>query len=174
MSKMILILGGTRSGKSGYAVKLAKEIGGNVAFIATAEALDKEMEKRIRLHKASRPKRWKLIEERKDVAAILSKLKNRYDVILIDCLGLLISNLLAEDLKDKEIERRMGKLIRAISKTGMTTLLVSNEVGMGVVPSNHLARRFTDLIGLANQMAAEKADEVIFMQAGVPLRLKEV
>lgn len=172
MKKFILILGGTRSGKSRYAVELAKKLNRKVAFIATAISSDEEMKKRIKLHKISRPQHWKLIEEGRNISSILSKLKSKYEVALIDCLGLLISNLLMENLKDKEIERRIKKLINAISKTNLTIILISNEVGMGIVPDNPLARRFRDLVGLANQMIAKNADEVIFMQAGIPLRIR--
>ncbi len=173
MQKFIVILGGARSGKSRYAIKLAKKLGKEVAFIATATSSDSEMKERIRLHKISRPRYWKTIEESKDISSILPKLKDRYEVVLIDCLGLLISNLLADDLRDKEIERIMKRLINAILKTGLVTIVVSNEVGSGIVPENPVARRFRDLIGFANQMMAEKADEVILMQSGIPIRIKD-
>lgn len=172
MRKLIFILGGSRSGKSSYAVKLTKELGRNVTFIATATSPDEEMKKRIKLHKALRPKYWKVIEEGKDIGSILPKLKGKFEVVLIDCLGLLISNLLIENLKDKEIEGRIKKLINAILKVNLTIILVSDEVGMGIVPDNPLARRFRDLVGSVNQVIAKNADEVIFMQAGIPLRLK--
>jgi adenosylcobinamide kinase/adenosylcobinamide-phosphate guanylyltransferase len=90
----------------------------------------------------------------------------------VDCLGLLISNLLADNLEDQEIEKRIKRLVKAILKTHSTVILVSNEVGMGIVPESPLARRFMDLLGQANQMLAEIADEVIFMQAGIPLTIK--
>ncbi len=172
MKKFIFIIGGARSGKSSCAVKLANRLGRNVVFIATAVPGDAEMRKRIKLHKASRPKHWKLIEEGTDVDSVLHGLSNKYSVILIDCLGLLISNLLAENLKDKEIEKKIKKLIAAASKADSNIILVSNEAGMGIVPDNPLARRFRDLAGLANQMIARSADEVIFMQAGIPIRAK--
>jgi adenosylcobinamide kinase/adenosylcobinamide-phosphate guanylyltransferase len=172
MKKFIFILGGARSGKSRYAVELAKKLTKKVVFIATASPLDREMKKRIELHKISRPRHWRLLEEDKDVSSILSKLKGKYEVVLIDCLGLLISNLLASNFEDKEIERRMKKLINTILKINLTTILVSNEVGSGIVPGNLLARRFRDLLGLSNQMIAKKADEVIFMQSGIPIIIK--
>jgi len=187
MKKFVLILGGARSGKSSYAVELAKRFsasakgrcasgarGGKkkVVFIATATLPDREMEKRIKLHKASRPRHWKLIEEGKDVNSILSKLNSRYGIVLIDCLGLLISNLLASNLKDRDIEKRIKRLINSILRINFTTILVSNEVGSGIVPENHLARRFRDLLGLSNQMITKKADEVIFMQSGIPIKIK--
>jgi len=172
MKKFVFILGGARSGKSSYAVNRAKKLKKKVAFIATATSSDREMKERIKSHKASRPRQWKLIEEAKDVSLVLSKLKGKYEVVLIDCLGLLISNLLESGLENKAIERRIEKLINAILKVNFTTILVSNEVGNGLVPANPLARRFQNILGLANQMMAKKADEVIFMQSGIPVRLK--
>ncbi|MEE9500074.1 MAG: bifunctional adenosylcobinamide kinase/adenosylcobinamide-phosphate guanylyltransferase [Candidatus Omnitrophota bacterium] len=173
MKKLILVLGGARSGKSSYAVELAKEFKKKVVFIATAASCDEEMAKRIALHRNSRPKQWKLVEEGRDISAILPALKDRYEVVLIDCLGLLVSNLLADDLTDDEIEKRIKKLVEAILKIDVTTIVVSNEVGSGIVPMNALARRFRDLLGLSNQMIAKKADEVIFMRAGIPVRIKD-
>lgn len=172
MKKFIFILGGARSGKSSFAVELAKKLKKKVTFVATATAFDKEMSQRIKLHKVSRPKNWNLIEETKEVGSILPKLENKYEVVLIDCLGLVVSNLLADDLKDKEVEGKIKKLIDTILNVKLTTILVSNEVGQGIVPGNPLARRFRDLVGIANQMAAQKADEVIFMQAGIPMKIK--
>jgi len=172
MKKLILILGGARSGKSTYAVKLTKKLSKRVAFIATAASLDEEMKKRIKIHKASRPRQWKVIEEGKDISSVLPKLNNKYEVVLIDCLGLLVSNLLADNLKDKEIAVKIKKLIAAILKSRFTTILVSNEVGSGIVPDNFLARRFRDLLGAANQVIAGKADKVILMQSGIPIVIK--
>ncbi|MFH1519545.1 MAG: bifunctional adenosylcobinamide kinase/adenosylcobinamide-phosphate guanylyltransferase [Candidatus Omnitrophota bacterium] len=172
MKQFILVLGGARSGKSSYAVELAKKLKKRTVFIATATVSDGEMKKRIELHKKVRPRQWKLIEEGKNINSILPTLKDKYRVVLIDCLGFLISNLLADNLEDKKIEIRIKKLISTILKLKVTTILVSNEVGMGIVPISLLARRFRDLVGLSNQMIAKKADEVIFMQAGIPVRIK--
>jgi adenosylcobinamide kinase/adenosylcobinamide-phosphate guanylyltransferase len=172
MGKIIFLLGGARSGKSSYAVELAKRLSRRVAFIATATSVDEEMKKRIKMHKSLRPRHWKLIEEGKDISAVLPKLNNKYEVVLIDCLGLLVSNLLADNLKDKEIVVKIKKLIAAILKSRFTTILVSNEVGSGIVPDNFLARRFRDLLGAANQAIAGKADKVILMQSGIPIVIK--
>jgi adenosylcobinamide kinase/adenosylcobinamide-phosphate guanylyltransferase len=173
MGKITFILGGARSGKSKYAVSLAKKVAKNVAFIATCVCPDDEMKERIKLHQTLRPRHWKLIEEGKDIDAVLVNLQNKYDVVLVDCLGLWISNLLAANLEDKEIEKKIKEFLIAVSKIKATSILVSNGVGSGVVPENPLARRFRDLVGLANQMVAKKADEVIFMQAGMPLIIKK-
>jgi len=172
MGKIIFILGGARSGKSSYAIKLAKQFKRKVVFIATAVSPDEEMKKRISLHKISRSRYWKLIEEGKDIHSVLISLKDKYETILIDCLGLWISNLLVENLTDKKIEEEISRLIKVISKLNVKIILVSNEVGSGIVPDNLLARRFRDLLGHANQMMAEYADEVIFMQSGIPLKIK--
>lgn len=172
MKRFIFIIGGARSGKSAYAVQLAKTFFGRVVFIATAASLDEEMRMRIRKHKAQRPRQWKVIEEGKDIVPLLAKLKAKYRVVLIDCLGLLISNLLADNLEDKKIIARVKKLINAILKLDLIVIVVSNEVGCGIVPDNPLARRFRDLLGLANQMIAEKSNQVILMQSGIPVNIK--
>lgn len=172
MKRSIFILGGARSGKSSYAVDVAKRLKKRTLFIATATSFDEEMKKRIKLHKISRPRHWKLIEEGKEINSVLIKLKNKYEIILIDCLGLWVSNLLAEDLTDKEIEKKINKLVKSISKFKVITILVSNEVGTGIVPGSPLARRFRDLLGMANQMIAKYSDEVIFMQSGIPMKIK--
>ena len=172
MGKLILILGGARSGKSIYAVELAKDFKKRVGFIATCTFLDKEMMERIKKHQRLRPRHWKLIEEGKDITTVLVNLQGKYDVVLIDCFGLWISNLLADNLEDKEIEKKIKELLSVISRIEITTILVSNEVGNGVVPDNLLARRFRDMVGLVNQALAKKADKVIFMQAGIPLIIK--
>jgi len=172
MGKLILILGGSRSGKSKYAVSLAKRYKSKVVFIATAIPKDTEMKRRIKLHKLYRPKHWELIEESNDINRVLSRLGAKIDVALIDCLGLWISNLLLEKLSDKAIEAKIGELLDTIEQVKFITILVSNEVGCGIVPDNPLARRFGDLLGLANQLIANKAKKVIFMQAGIPQIIK--
>ena len=173
MKKFVFILGGARSGKSGYAVNLAKKNRKKTVFIATAIASDKEMMERIALHKASRPRQWELIEESSEVNLVVERFDRQYGIILIDCLGLLVSNLLGDGLSEKDIEKKIKKLINAIRTTGAVVILVSNEVGGGIVPENALARKFRDILGRANQMMAKKADEVIFMQSGIPVFLKK-
>jgi adenosylcobinamide kinase/adenosylcobinamide-phosphate guanylyltransferase len=174
MSNFIFILGGARSGKSSYAIELAKGLRAKVAYIATCiNSDDKEMKERIKLHKKARPRHWKVIEEGKDVSLVLNKLNQRYNVVIIDCLALLISNFLLGNLSDSEIFRKLKKLTLCITKSKILTIVVSNEVGSGIVPDNFLARRFRDLVGLANQMMAKEADQVIFMQSGIPLKIKD-
>lgn len=172
MKKFIFILGGVRSGKSHYAVELAKGPSRKVAYIATCIHPDAEMKERIKLHQSFRPKHWKVIEEGQDIGSVLNKLKNKYELVIIDCLGLVVSNLLADQRNDNEILKSLKLLVKRISHQKASIILVSNEVGSGIVPQNSLARRFRDLVGLANQMMAKAADEVILMQSGIPLKLK--
>jgi adenosylcobinamide kinase / adenosylcobinamide-phosphate guanylyltransferase len=173
MGKMALVLGGARSGKSRYAADLAKGVNKKTVFIATATALDEEMKERIRLHKISRPKNWGLIEEPLNLSKVLLKSKPAYDTVLIDCVGLWISNLLMANMKDGVIEKKIKELTDSILKAEADlVIIVSNEVGAGLVPADPVSRRFRDLVGLANQTMAAGADEVIMMQAGIPVRIK--
>ncbi len=171
MSKIIFILGGARSGKSSFALELAKKHK-RVAFIATCQALDCEMAKRIKLHKKSRPRHWDTLEEPKDIEAILNKISDKYDCIIIDCLTLLISNLILSGLTKKSIEEKINKLMFALKKINCRVIVVSNEVGLGIVPDNKLARDFRDISGRINQVVAKEADRVIFMVSGLPVKIK--
>jgi adenosylcobinamide kinase/adenosylcobinamide-phosphate guanylyltransferase len=172
MKKFIFILGGVRSGKSSYAVNLAKSTGKRIVFIATCIPADSEMKQRVRLHKKSRPATWKVVEEAIDIDSALAKIKARYDAILIDCMGLFISNLMAAETNDKKIEGKVRRVIEQIKRRSTDVIIVSNEVGMGVVPDNLLARRFRDLLGKTNQMLAQNADTVIMMHAGIATVIK--
>jgi adenosylcobinamide kinase/adenosylcobinamide-phosphate guanylyltransferase len=171
MSKITLILGGARSGKSGHALSLAKKYK-KVAFIATCLGLDKEMQERIRLHKESRPKHWKTFEEPKDLAKLLEGLSNNFDCIIVDCLTLLVSNLILAGDKQEQVAEKIKKLLLALNKRKARIILVSNEVGSGLVPANKLGRDFRDVAGRVNQMVAKNAGEVFFVVAGIPLKIK--
>lgn len=171
---IIFITGGARSGKSTLAVQLAKNLKGKVAFIATAQAGDDEMAERISKHKSSRPKAWKTFEEPIDIPSVIAKAYN-YDTIIIDCLTILVSNLLLDDDRkndDDEILNRIVELSEIAKNSDGTMIVVSNEVGMGIVPDNKLARRFRDLAGRANQIIAESADEVYICFSGIPVKIK--
>lgn len=168
MSKITLILGGVRSGKSQLAIKMAKEKGKKVAFIATCRPLDREMKERIELHKKARPENWKTFEEPEDVGLLLEKIGNNFDVIILDCLTILVSNLLLKGLREKSIEQKIRKIMNAKANL----IIVSNEVGLGIVPDNRLARDFRDIAGKINQVIVKKADKVFFMASGIPLRIK--
>lgn len=172
MKKFTFILGGVRSGKSGYALNMAKSISDDVLYIATSTFEDEEMRERIKRHRDSRPASWGLIEEGLDIGKALRGADEKYEVIIVDCLGVFISNLLCNDLSDAEIEERGNDLAEAIRGSEADIIVVSNEVGCGLVPDNPLGRQFRDLVGLANQMMAKEADEVVFMQAGIPVTIK--
>ena len=173
MSKIIFILGGARSGKSTFAVKLAKDSGKKkIAFIATGEALDKEMEKRIMLHKKSRPGNFKTFEELCDVDELLKKITGKFDVIIIDCLTLFVSNLLLKKYEEEKIYKKMSNILALLKKMNAKTIIISNEVGLGIVPDNKLGRDFRDIAGKVNQLVAQKANNVFFMVSGLPWRIK--
>lgn len=172
MDNFTFIFGGVRSGKSGMAVNLAKSLNKKTALIATAAFTDEEMEKRIALHKRSRPESWKVIEEGTDLKQAILELQSTCEVILIDCLGIYVSNLMEKNLGEDLINKEINTLIDEILKTKAHVIVVSNDVGSGIVPDNKLARDFRDFLGLTNQRMAQKADKVIFMQVGIPVVLK--
>ena len=171
MDKIILVLGGARSGKSAYALKLAKKYK-QVAFIATCQALDKEMEERIKLHKEARPKHWQTFEEPLDLDLLLNKMAIGFDCIIIDCLTLLVSNLLLAGGNQKTIEGKIEQILVSLENRKGNVIIVSNEVGLGIVPEHKLGREFRDIAGKVNQIAASKADKVLFMVAGLPVNIK--
>jgi len=171
MNKLILIIGGARSGKSTYAVKLAKSFK-RVAFIATCASPDKEMRIRIKAHRHSRPKNWQLYEEGISLDALIKRIGSKYDAILVDCLGLWASNLLSVNMPDRIIKAAVSKIAASAYRVKAVTIIVSNEVGQGIVPDNPLARRFRDLLGRANQVLASRADKVVSIHAGIPVTIK--
>ncbi|MFQ6014333.1 MAG: bifunctional adenosylcobinamide kinase/adenosylcobinamide-phosphate guanylyltransferase [Anaerolineae bacterium] len=178
MGRMILILGGARSGKSRYAIQLAGELasGGEVVYLATAEAGDEEMAQRIARHRRARPPGWRTVEVPRGVATAVEKLGVEAAVITLDCITLWISNLLLEDddgfAREEVILSEVGYLIQAARRAKADIILVSNEVGLGVVPPTRLGRIFRDLAGQANQFLAQAADEVYVMWAGLPQKIK--
>lgn len=165
-----LILGGARSGKSRHAEQLAEQSGSTVVYVATAEALDAEMEARIAHHRERRPGGWALVEEPLALATVLRAQAAPGRCLLVDCLTLWLGNLLAADAP------RMAQEIDALYATLPTLpgeiLLVSNEVGWGIVPDNALARRFRDEAGRLHQQLATLCDHVTLVVAGLPLALK--
>jgi adenosylcobinamide kinase/adenosylcobinamide-phosphate guanylyltransferase len=186
MSKLILVLGGARSGKSTYAQKLATGIttdSSRVAYVATGIACDDEMRARVEQHQLSRPPEWTTIESPTEVAQVIRRMGDEYAVMIVDCLTILITNWLAargqleestEDMVEleKAILGQVEDLVRAAKGARATVIVVSNEVGMGVVPSFKAGRVFRDLSGLANQVIAREADEVYMMWAGIPQKIK--
>src|SRR6056297_329961 len=179
---LTLVLGGARSGKSSFAEKLAQKIGGDeVIYLATAEANDEEMKKRIEHHQNKRNKEWKTIEEPLALGEVLSSI-SAGEVVLIDCITIFLTNLLFlnsnkdekinYDEKEDIIMNKIKKLVKAANNKKV--ILVSNEIGMGVVHSSKLGREFRDIAGRANQYLAKKADEVYITIAGLPVELKEL
>jgi len=174
--KLILILGGARSGKSTFAQSLAKGLGERVLYVATGEPLDEEMRSRIEAHKRGRPSSWTTLEIPTEVGRRIAGQMGDAEVVIIDCLTLLISNLLPEgedyNLQEQRVTAEINELIDCIKSSPASFVIVSNEVGMGLVPANPLGRRYRDLLGLSNQRLAQHADEVYIMLAGIPVEIK--
>jgi len=171
-NKIYFITGGARSGKSAFAEKLASGLTGQRAYLATAQALDPEMAARIEKHRKDRGIAWDTYEEPLAVAELLKKLSGRYDVVLLDCLTLWLSNVMAHTDGEGAVFSRADELAAAIQGFGGACIIVSNEVGLGIVPDNPLARKFRDLAGMLNQKVALFADEVYFTASGIPVKIK--
>jgi adenosylcobinamide kinase / adenosylcobinamide-phosphate guanylyltransferase len=165
----LLVLGGTRSGKSRYAQAQAEALPGQLVYIATAEALDAEMEDRIARHRDDRGSRWKTVEAPLDLAEAIVAQSGPDSVVLVDCLTLWASNLM---LAERDIPVAIFELLAAMAEVPGKIILVSNEVGLGVVPDNALARRFRDVAGEINQAMAACVDRTVLVTAGLPLILK--
>lgn len=180
MARIILILGGARSGKSRFAQQLAERIGGaDVLFVATAEAGDSEMAHRIEAHRNSRPRAWSTLEKTTGVSIALDGARARYQVVLIDCLTLLASNVLMScrdplDVRtaDERMRAETDDLLGACRQRKGTVIIVSSEVGQGLVPDNPLGRVYRDILGWTNQAVAAQADAVYLMVAGLPVEVK--
>lgn len=171
--RSVLILGGARSGKSRYAIERALASGGRTALLATAEALDGEMERRIERHRRERPRDWLTVEEPLDLVAAASDLLTRADLLIIDCLTLWVANRLQREPSDDPILAETEALAALMKRRMVTMLLVSNEVGLGVHPETPMGLRYRDLLGAVNQRVAEASDQVVFMAAGLPLTIKD-
>ena len=170
-SKLIFILGGAASGKSQAALDLAGE-GVPRAFVATGQALDREMKVRIERHKAARSSDWETAEIPIDIAKWFRENKHIYQVIVIDCLTLWLSNLRRRRLDDLAVSEATEDLLHAIRAAKARVVIVSNELGLGLVPATKPVRAFRDLAGRVNQQVAAEADEVYLTISGIPLRLK--
>lgn len=168
-----LILGGARSGKSGHAERLAVASGLDVAYIATAQARDEEMALRIEHHRRRRPDHWQLVEEPLELAAAMEHHASPKRCLLIDCLTLWLSNLLAGEPTDEAaFARRRTEFLELLPTLPGRVILVSNEVGLGIVPLGELSRRFCDESGRLHQAVAERCERVTFITAGLPMSLK--
>lgn len=166
---LTLVTGGARSGKSAYGERLAASFDRPVLFVATAEAKDDDMRRRIAAHQASRPAGWQTLEEPLSVAVRLRAQWQTGSVVLLDCVTLLASNLL---LDGRSVQPEIDGLVAWQQSAGATLIVVTNEVGLGIVPDNALARQYRDLLGQANQSLARAATSVVLMVAGIPLRIK--
>jgi adenosylcobinamide kinase / adenosylcobinamide-phosphate guanylyltransferase len=166
-----LIGGGSRSGKSAYALTCARKRGTRLAFIATAQALDEEMHERVTKHQADRGPEFKTYEEPLAVPTLIQTLGASFEAIVVDCLTLWLSNLLLAGSEQLESEYR--NLVEASSAAQSSIIFVTNEVGSGIVPDNCLARRFRDEAGRLNQAVAAAAAEVYWMVFGIPLCIKQ-
>lgn len=170
MTRHMLVLGGARSGKTAFAERLAMREGQKPAYLATAEALDGEMRERVASHQRGRAGRFDTIEEPLALSDAIIKASSQHDVILVDCLTLWITNML---MAGEEVASAVEQLAATLVQIrNARIILVSNEVGLGIVPDNAMARTFRDLAGSAHQRLAEICDEVYFVVAGLPMVLK--
>ena len=174
--ELVLILGGARSGKSSFAQRLAKKVSGNVLFLATAQAGDDEMAERIARHKASRPATWRTIEEPLELASALQRETASADVVIVDCLILWLSNYLLREgsASETEVLGQVDRLLDVYEKGTASYIIVSGEVGLGLVPPYPLGRTYRDILGWVNQKVAKRANKVFLMVAGIPLELKSL
>ncbi len=166
---MVLFLGGARSGKSRLAQERAEASAGELVYVATGEPLDAEMKERIARHRADRGARWRTVEVPLELADAILRESGQGRVLLIDCLTLWLSNVM---LGEHDVSVATARLLDSLGTARGTVLVVSNEVGMGIVPENALARRFRDEAGRLNQRVASLAHEVMLVAAGLPLRIK--
>lgn len=182
MGKIILVTGGARSGKSSFAEQYIKKIGNNVLYIATAIAFDDEMKDRIKKHKKSRPEDWKTFEGYKNFDNSEIDLYG-IECVLVDCLTIMTTNILLEDWKDDitplmvddleaKVINELDKLLKRLLESECTAVLVTNEVGLGLVPEYPLGRVFRDVAGRVNQKVASISDEVYFCVSGIPMQIK--
>lgn len=177
--RLIFLLGGARSGKSHYAETWAQEHGKQVLYVATAEAFDDDMKERVAHHQADRPDHWHTLEAPRQTAHHIAATSVPYDTLLLDCVTFLTSNILLT-LSDSATQtqandatlQQIDHLLDVYQQSDATWLIVSNEVGMGVVPPSKLGRFFRDMLGRANQRIAQHADEVLLLVAGLPWKLK--
>jgi len=180
MGRLLLVLGGARSGKSAYAQRLAQELGGDhVLFVATAEAWDEDMAQRIARHQQDRPASWQTLETPNHVGQAIALHLHDTPVVVVDCLTLLVSNTLLRlsassdpAAAEAAVQEEVAVLLQTCQASAASCIVVSNEVGLGLVPDNPLGRLYRDLLGKANQALAAQAEAVYFMVAGLPVDVK--
>lgn len=183
MVKSILVIGGARSGKSNYAQELALKLPQPVLLVATAEAGDEEMRQRIEEHQKARPAAWRTLEVTAHVGRHILQCLGGARTVIVDCITLLVSNILGKHsdptgelidarLIEREVEAEIQELIDCIGQTNTSFIIVTNEVGLGLVPADKMSRLYRDLLGRANQILAQRVDEVYLMAAGLPVKVK--
>jgi adenosylcobinamide kinase/adenosylcobinamide-phosphate guanylyltransferase len=178
--KSTLIIGGARSGKSHLAQEMAREGGGEVLFVATAGAGDDEMARRIEAHRRSRPPDWRTLEVATDIGGRIGAELGRAGTVVVDCITLLVSNVFEqhgwstdEAEMEKAVEAEINGLIACMDRFGERFIVVTNEVGLGIIPADRASRLYRDLLGRANRMLATRVDEVLLMVAGIPVAIKK-
>ena len=173
MKEIVFVIGGCRSGKSSYAMQAAEKIPAEQKiYIATCVPQDDEMKRRVARHQKERNQNWVTVEAPLDLADAILQNSRRKNVVLIDCLTLWMSNLLIETGDENKIKKTISQLIDALERAECPIILVSNEVGTGIVPENRLARQFRDIAGWLNQAVARCANRVVWMVAGIPVTVK--
>ena len=171
-NKNILITGGCRSGKSRHALKLGNQFSGRKVYLASAEPLDEEMNERIKKHQEERGTGWTTVEEPLDPISALKKENTKATILVLDCLTLWINNLMMKNLNRESILKKVDELIDECTRFQGTVILITNEVGAGIVPDNELSRNFRDIAGETNQRVASRFDEVVHMVSGIPVTIK--
>jgi adenosylcobinamide kinase / adenosylcobinamide-phosphate guanylyltransferase len=183
LKKIILLLGGARSGKSRFAQEYAWRNGGKVFFVATATAGDEDMRLRIAKHKKDRPSQWRTLEATTEIGTEIEASAGDAELIIIDCITMLVNNIfsrydekqfdtISNTTLEKEVITEIEQLQKCLKKVDASFLIISNEVGLGLVPDNRMGRLYRDILGRANQMLAQTADEVYLLVAGIPMRVK--
>ncbi|HEX74143.1 MAG TPA: bifunctional adenosylcobinamide kinase/adenosylcobinamide-phosphate guanylyltransferase [Dehalococcoidia bacterium] len=181
--KCILLIGGARSGKSSFAQKLAIKLNKPVLFVATAEASDEEMRDRIEKHQKARPSDWSTLEVTNHIGKEITRKIGEYQVVIIDCITLLVNNTFGQyshqnteqidaPFIEKKLTNEISELVECINQVDADFIIVTNEVGTGLVPANAVGRLYRDLLGKANQILAQRADDIYLMVAGLPLSIK--
>lgn len=186
MGKIVMVTGGARSGKSTFAETKVAEVGDKIAYIATGIAFDKGMEDRIKKHQAQRPGEWTTFEQATDVYKIINDVSKNHDTVLLDCMTVMVSNEMLGDFSidwdhipmedvnmlERQIHDKVDMLLENIKDSDLTVFVVTNELGMGIVPEYRLSRLYRDVAGRINQKLSASADEVYFVVSGIPMKIK--
>ena len=170
--EIALVLGGARSGKSSWALEYVENSYDSYIFLATAQVMDEEMANRVRLHKEARGPKWQLREEPLEIADILESSGCNVEAVLIDCMTIWLSNVLLKKGEEK-VPVYQNALLEALARTDQSIIIVSNEVGTGIVPEHPLGRQYRDMAGYLNQKLSAVADKVVMTVAGLPIFLKQ-